>query len=252
MKIRLDVRKNAFENAAALFDAAKEAKAKAISLVEARRLLEAKSSAAAKTSAATNAARATARVVDLRKHEWFERFHWFKTSGGRLCIAGRDAKQNELLFSKYMEKDDLFFHADIQGAPFTLLRDGINASPKEIAEASQFAASFSSAWKRGFGVVDVYSAGKEQLSKSSHGEYVAKGGIMVSGKREWHRNTELHLAVGYNADGLLVVVPNSLSASLKNAIELLPGGEKQAAVKRVATKLGLDKAAADALPQLLP
>ncbi|OIO26625.1 hypothetical protein AUJ14_01460 [Candidatus Micrarchaeota archaeon CG1_02_55_22] len=247
MKIKLDVKKNVFENAARYFEDAKTAKHKAESLIKARKDLLAKAASASKPTAP----RPQARVVEVRKREWFEKYHYFTTSGGRLCIAGRDAKQNEAIYSRYMDNADLFFHADIQGAPFTLLKDGVNASLQELAEAAQLAASYSSAWKRGYGVIDVYSARKEQLSKTSQGEYVAKGGFVVKGRREWHRNTELRLAVGLGEYGP-VVVPALSSLPLEGRTELLPGAEKTVTAKKLALKLGLDAVASERLLQLLP
>ena len=247
MKIKLDVKKNVFQNAAHYFDDAKVAKQKAESLIKARKDLLAKAALASKPAAP----RQQARVVEVRKREWFEKYHYFTTSGGRLCIAGRDAKQNESIYSRYMEENDLFLHADIQGAPFTLLKDGVNASPQELAEAAQLAASYSSAWKRGYGVVDVYSARKEQLSKTSQGEYVAKGGFVVKGRREWHRNVELRLAVGLARSGP-AVVPALSPLPLEGRVELLPGGEKTVVAKKLALKLSIDAASAERLLQLLP
>lgn len=49
--------------------------------------------------------------------EWFERFRWFITSGGKLVIAGRDATQNEVIVRHYLRPWDMFVHADIPGAP---------------------------------------------------------------------------------------------------------------------------------------
>ena len=80
-------------------------------------------------------------------------------------IGGRNAQQNDIAFSRYMEDDDLFFHADIQGASAVILKNGKSASEEELQEAAQFAASFSKAWINGNAAVDVYAVEKKQLSK---------------------------------------------------------------------------------------
>jgi predicted ribosome quality control (RQC) complex YloA/Tae2 family protein len=53
--------------------------------------------AAARTEAALAAASSAARIQQLRKVHWFEKFLWFVSTEGYLVIAGRDAQQNELL-----------------------------------------------------------------------------------------------------------------------------------------------------------
>ena len=53
-----------------------------------------------------------------RKQEWYEKFHWFFSSEGFLCIGGKDATSNEMIIKKHTEKDDLVFHTDMSGSPF--------------------------------------------------------------------------------------------------------------------------------------
>ena len=52
------------------------------------------------------------------KKEWFEKFRWFVSSEGFLCIGGRDATTNEIVVKKHVEKDDLVFHTEMAGSPF--------------------------------------------------------------------------------------------------------------------------------------
>ena len=46
----------------------------------------------------------------------FEKFVWFVTSEGYLCLCGRDAQQNEILIKRHMDPTDVYLHADIHGA----------------------------------------------------------------------------------------------------------------------------------------
>lgn len=74
------------------------------------------------------------------------------TSDGFLIIGGRDARQNEIIFSKRLEERDIILHADIVGAPLTVIKsEGKEITPLAIREAAEFAAAFSSAWKKGLG-----------------------------------------------------------------------------------------------------
>lgn len=247
MKLELDFSKNLRENAALFYERSKRAKEKLRSLLEAEKKLEAELSSLKKVVVEKKQLRKKEKV----SREWFEKFRWFKTTGGLVCIAGRDAKQNDLLFAKYMREGDLFFHADIQGAAFTLLKEGVEASSEDKLQAAQFAACNSSAWKRGFATVDVYSCRKEQLSKYSQGEFVGKGGFAMKGQREWFKNTELQLAVGVQNEKV-VVVPKlalrSFSAGFEPGVDEPAGEERKAQKVLVVPKLCAPKSFVEVSP----
>jgi predicted ribosome quality control (RQC) complex YloA/Tae2 family protein len=137
-----------------------------------------------------------------RKPKWYERYRWFYTSDGFLVIAGRDADQNEEVVKKYMDKKDVFFHAQAHGAPITIVKaEGREITPDAIAEVAQFAVSYSSVWKSGQFSGDCYWARPEQVSKTPEpGEYVAKGAFIIRGERNYVKNVEVKAAVGVRLD----------------------------------------------------
>ncbi len=185
-----------------------------------------------------------------KEKKWFEKFHWFYTSFGNLCIGGKDASQNDLIFKKYMEDDDLFFHADITGGSVVILKKGVNSVLEERNEAAQFAASFSRAWKMKYASIDVYSLKKEQLSKYSQGQFVGKGGIAMEGQREWFRNTPLKLRIGFQENGEIEIIPFCSKKQLKNEKILTPGNDKkESAAKKLSNLL---KIHTDDIAQILP
>ncbi len=137
-------------------------------------------------------------VKKTRKKEWYERFRWFITSDNILVIGGKDAKSNELIIKKFTDKTDLIFHADIHGAPIAVLKSGGQRPPEtSIKEAAQFAASYSSAWSKGAGGVDVYYVNPDQISFSPPtGQYLPKGSFIITGPRTYIRNQPLSLMFG--------------------------------------------------------
>jgi len=237
MKITLDWRKGARENAEAHYSESKELAKKAEGARKAIEETKKEMAAAGKEKERADTEASVAPAIK-RKKEWFEKYRWFYTSGGRLVVAGRDAKQNDLLVSKMMADDDLFFHADIQGAPATILQDGKKASAQEKLETAQFAASHSSAWKTGAAGVDVYAVGKSQLSKHAQGGYVGAGGFAIAGEREWFRSTALGLAIGVK-EGVPVVLPIVHPGAANLPYSLFPGAkEKGAAAKELGKAIG--------------
>lgn len=145
------------------------------------------------------------RIKIRTQKEWYEKFHWSATSGGLLTIGGRDAQQNEILNSKHFDSQDLFFHADIFGASVTILKGGVGAPAPEREEAAQFAACYSSAWKEMLHSVDVYAMRRDQVSKSTGKGAVGTGSFLLSGEREWYRNTRLALVFFMREERLNVV-----------------------------------------------
>jgi predicted ribosome quality control (RQC) complex YloA/Tae2 family protein len=128
---------------------------------------------------------------------WYDRFRWTITRGGFLVIAGRDASQNEVLVRKYLGDEDIFLHADIHGAPATiLLKQGKEPSIEDIEDAAVLAACYSRAWKANYSFVEVYWVKGSQVSKTPPpGEYLGKGSFMIYGDRNYLRTT-LSLGVG--------------------------------------------------------
>ena len=147
-----------------------------------------------------------ARAIKKRVKRWYEAYHWTRSTNGFLVIAGRNLKENEQLAKRRMEESDLFFHADVQGAPYTLLKisekDGDTEEPTEddLLDAAKLAGIYSKGWKAGLGSVDVYSALPEQLSFSAPaGEYLPKGGVFIEGRRTFYK-VELKLYIGVYFD----------------------------------------------------
>ncbi|MFH1424591.1 MAG: NFACT family protein [archaeon] len=174
------------------------------------------------------------------KQEWFEKFRWFKSSDGFLVIGGKDATSNEIVVKKHMEPDDVVFHADITGAPFCIVKAGGKAIPENtLKETAEFAASYSKAWQRGFGTVNVYYVKPEQVTKEApSGEFIGKGAFMIKGKKTYFRNTELKMAIGVLGDEVVAGPENAVKAKTKNYVLVGPGQEKSGELaKKIKKKL---------------
>ena len=79
-----------------------------------------------------------------RAPEWFEKFHWFVTPERCLVVSARDAAQADALVLKYMGPDDAYVHADVQGAPPTLVKAPPLTYVKASAAKSEASAAKSS------------------------------------------------------------------------------------------------------------
>ncbi len=248
MRIHLRIDKSIHENAAACYEKAKLIRKKIEGLKKA--IAESEK----ELEHAVREEKKKKEEVRIRKEKkWFEKFHWFYTSAGRLAIGGRDAKQNDLIFAKHMDDNDLFFHADIQGASVVILKDGTNASDEELREAAQFAASFSNAWKNANAMINVYAVKNDQVTKYVQGGYIPTGAFGITGKRRWFRGTPLGVVIGSGEDGLEITPEcSNRKRELKRCISLLPskiGKEKGELAKSLSKWFSVNL---DELLQILP
>jgi len=206
LRFGLNLRRKLFDVAAQFYERSKRAKQK---LVGAKTALEETRKELMEIEAKIREAEALEKVEPfeiletlekrrVKGKEWFEKFRWFKSSDDFLVVGGKDAVSNEVLIKKYTEPTDVVFHADIVGAPFVVVKtEGKEPSEQCLKEAAEFAAAYSRGWREGFATVDVYWVKPEQLSKAApSGEYVPHGAFVVSGKRNWIRNTPLRIAIG--------------------------------------------------------
>jgi len=168
------------------------------------------------------------RKVEREDREWYEKFRWFTSSDGFLVVAGKDSVSNEVLIKKYTAQEDVVFHAEISGAPFTVVKaEGKTIPEQTLHEAGEYAASFSRAWRENAGSVDVYWVKLDQLSKSGpSGESVPHGAFAVVGKRNWTRSVPLKVAVGIivSEETCFVGGPvEAVKAKTKTYVALAPG-----------------------------
>lgn len=181
------------------------------------------------------------KVFRVRREEaWYSQFLHFASSEGFLVVGGRNATQNEILVKKYLEPEDLFFHADIHGGPVVIVKtEGRMPGEETILQAAQLAAAFSRAWELGFQQVRVYWVYGKQVSKRApSGEYLGKGAFMVYGKRNYVK-VPLRVSVGVRLEnGTISLVygpPSTVEANCTAMVELAPGRiERNLVAKKIA------------------
>ena len=139
-------------------------------------------------------------TLQRRKRDWYEKYHWCISPNGFIIIGGKDSSSNEYVVKRRMSTNDFFFHADLRGAPYTILIT--NSSEKTLGEAdleaaALLAAAYSSGWKAGYTAIDVYYVPATNVSFTApSGEYIPKGGVMVRGTRNYVKGVEMELAIG--------------------------------------------------------
>ena len=91
------------------------------------------------------------------------KFRQFKTSSGKLVLAGKDAKNNEELIAQIQPEEDIF-HTAKPGSPFVNIKDK-NPSKEDIKESAIFCASKSQDWRDNKSNVEVHWFKGKEISK---------------------------------------------------------------------------------------
>jgi len=230
MRIELELKKSLMENANAYFEKSKKAKKKLEGLKKAITDTSKKIEGLKEKKASVQ----EKKLLKKRKKEWYEKFHWFYSSDGLLVLAGRDAQSNEELIKKHMEeKNDLYFHAEIQGSPHCIIKAKENKAPEETQrEAAEFVAVYSKAWVEGLSSINVYSVLPEQVSKNAPtGTSMKTGSFMIYGQKKWFKKTPLEFAIGVKKEKDYFIIIGGPPSAVKNNsiafIEVMQGKEKK-------------------------
>ncbi len=187
--------------------------------------------------------------TEKKSSHWYDQFRWFQSSDGFLVVSGKDAKTNERLVRKHMKKDDLVFHTDITGSPFTLVK---NPDKKEIPEstireAAEFCGAYSKAWKIGISLVDVYYIKPDQVKKEGG---LPQGSFMIYGNRGWIRQIPVRIAIGNKDDGIVYGSPNMVKKVCSSWVKIGPG---ESSAKELLDKIkGKVDVSLDELQRILP
>jgi predicted ribosome quality control (RQC) complex YloA/Tae2 family protein len=172
----------------------------------------------------------------LRKREWYEKFHWCFSSENYLILGGRDRRSNEVLVKKYMEPQDLFVHADIQGASAVIIKKGQSASDQTIMEAARCAAVYSKAWNH-FGSIDCYWVNPEQVTKSPpSGEYLTTGAFFIAGSKNFVK-ADVEIWLGVYQDKIMAGSESAVTTHTKQSIRIGFGDEKKERLAKQISKI---------------
>jgi predicted ribosome quality control (RQC) complex YloA/Tae2 family protein len=176
------------------------------------------------------------KIKIIEEKKWYERFRFFFTSNNFLALCGKNAEQNQILFSKHFKEEDLFFHADIFGGGVLILKNGKNAKQEDKLEAAQFAACYSNAWEEGYSSIDVYSLPFSQVKPSTK-----KGEFLLFGEREWYRDVELCLRI-IEANKKIISLPDKTKIKAKKEVRIKPGSlERNKAIEEIAKFFNVEK-----------
>ncbi len=271
--ITLEIDKTVHQNAQRYFEEARNLKNKAkgaeLALINTEELRLREEKRDAKNM---SAGRLKKRVRS--KKLWFEKHRWAILEEGNFLIGGRDSKGNDIVVKKHLTSRDLYFHADLHGAPSCSLKlkDGLieNDNPSEfvpegvvslilsqtlcpefedareisescLIEAAQIAVCWSRAWGGGGAASTAFYVRSSQVSKTTEsGESLSQGSFVIRGKRNWFRDLALELGIGIGiVNGVPLPVtgtPKTIQKKFPRWAKISPGREKKENIANMISK----------------
>ncbi len=194
-----------------------------------------------------------------KKSFWFESYRWCLSSNGNIIIGGKDAKTNDQVVKKHLEKNDRYAHADVHGAPSCIIKNrdihdnSIEITEQTLKEACVFSACYSKAWKQ-FTEAQAYWVLPNQVSKTPQsGEFVPRGAFIIRGSRHYC-HCKLELAIGRTTiDGVEKIMggpPSAVKQWCSSWVLIIPGKiDKNQAAHQIAEILAV---ATDEIQKVLP
>jgi len=265
--VELDLEKNTWQNAQSFYAKSKKSmkkkKGAEIALSETEYQIKREAKSAAKR---TDVGRTD--LPKRRRRFWFERFRWGIIGEGHIVLGGRDAKGNDALARKHMDRIDRYLHTDVHGAPSCVLKsriqlvrsgshfDEFGCSSVKMDEQGRGdlgenhldqAAILAAAWSKAFGATRtmVYAVEPPQVTKQTEsGEYIGRGSFVVRGHRHWTRDPEAQIGLGIaRLEGELIVCVGTIDG-IKNLCErwlvITPGQmSKEVIARRIAKATGI-------------
>ena len=235
MKVALELAKTIEENANFYYEKAKKAKRKIVGLNKAYLKTQDKIE---RLKLHMDVEKPKREKKVKRKKDWYEKFRWFYSSEGLLCIGGRDATTNDIIVKKMMGKDDLVFHTEIRGSPFFVIKsEGRKIGKATINEAFEACASFSRAWNLGVTTTEVYYITPEQV-KTELG--LPKGTFMIYGKRT-QQSPDIRLAIGVYEGKPMCGPVDAIRKNCKNLLIITQGDTKKSDAAKMIQKFFSEK-----------
>ncbi len=270
--VTLEVDKTVHQNAQRYFEIGRSQKEKAAGAeVALAKTLEIQNRE--EKRAAKDASGGRLRSIKRSRKFWFEKHRWAILSDGRMFIGGRDAKGNDSIVKKHLGPKDLYFHADLHGAPSCALKikegveirdkvadglpegvssleliqgldgpdEGLELPQEILKEGAQIAVCWSRAWGSGGAAATSFYVRPSQVSKKTEsGESLGRGSFVVRGQRHWFRDLKLELGIGM---GIVNGVPlpvigtaESIADSFGRWARITPGTTKKESVANSISK----------------
>lgn len=199
ISVEIDLSLTAYANASLYFDSKKTAVSKQSKVEQNTELALKSAQRKIELDLAKNLKKEVDDIKAIRPRFWFEKFFWFVTSDGYLCLAGRDDLQTDMIYYRHFSDNDYLVSADIEGSLKVFIKNPFKAkplSPSTLFQAGIFALSASQAWNGKASSSAWFLAGNEVSKKDFDDTLLAPGLLNYKGKKNYMPPAQLVMGFG--------------------------------------------------------
>lgn len=139
-------------------------------------------------------------LKQIRPKYWFEKFFWFVSSEGYLCLAGRDNSQIDMIYYRHFNDNDFFVSSDIEGSLKVFIKNpfkGESIPPSTLMQAGIFSISASSAWNGKVTTSAWVLHGTDISKKDFDGSLISSGNFNYKNKKSYLPPCQLVMGFGF-------------------------------------------------------
>lgn len=136
----------------------------------------------------------------FRHKYWFEKFFWFVSSEGYLCLAGRDEIQVDMIYYRHFGDDCYFVTSDVEGALKVFILNPYpqeDVSPTTLFQAGVFALLTSVAWNAKTSTSAWWLKGKDVTKKEFDGSLLGPGRLNFKAAKNYMPPAQLVMGLGF-------------------------------------------------------
>lgn len=135
----------------------------------------------------------------IRHKYWFEKYFWFVSNEGYLCLAGRDDNQVDMIYYRHFSDDGYFVSSDIEGALKVFILNPFpseDVPPMTIFQAGIFALLTSEAWNSKASSSAWWLKGKNVTKIEYDGSLLGPGRLKHKADRNYMPPAQLVMGFG--------------------------------------------------------
>lgn len=200
LNVDIDLSLTAFANARNYFDFKKSAVTKQTKVEKSTGLALKNAERKIQKDLAKTLKNETDALKAIRPKYWFEKYFWFVTSDGYLCLAGRDDSQTDMIYYRHFSDSDFFVSSDLDGALKVFILNPYKSEsvpPSTLFQAGIFALLASSAWNAKISSSAWWLAGVHVTKKEYDGSLLGPGRLNFKEKKNYMPPAQLAMGFGF-------------------------------------------------------
>lgn len=199
VEVKIDITQSAFANSSTYFTAKKSAneKQKKTELNAAHAIKSSERKIQHDLRKIEKESKQNVEFKQLRPKHWFEKFFWFLSSEGYLCVAGRDTNQTDILYYKYFDNEtDVLVSNDLDDGLKVFIKNPFKNKDVPVTtyiQAGAFSLSTTKAWENKNVISPWFVKGSEVSKKDFDGTILSPGLLSVSKEKTYLPPCQLNM-----------------------------------------------------------